>query len=159
MGCRKRNLDNISTPSSATTVNLTWISVLEPSTANVVILLVHYVFDVCLVFLDVVRVHDASHTSSNRQHPDLSGVRATKDNVRYLVAGARHRVIGVAISTLPLSEGVNVRCHNGCQMVHRRGRSQSVTQLGSCKTEDNKDASARSRLGCDKWHRQDRDDI
>lgn len=59
----------------------TRISVLEPSTANIRILLINHVLDVFLELLDVIRIHNSGHAGADGEHSDFPRIRPMKNDV------------------------------------------------------------------------------
>lgn len=60
-----------------------WVSVLEPGSSQISVLLVHNMLNVRAVFLDIVRVHDAGNPRADRDDFQTSIPRVIEDRVGY----------------------------------------------------------------------------
>ena len=101
----------ISMPVARTYSTLTGIPVLKPSATNLFVLFVDDMLDILHALLDVIGVHDACDTSTDRENFDLSCVRAVKHDVRNFIFAPGNLIICITVCALEAGEGVDVGCH------------------------------------------------
>lgn len=58
-----------------------WVSVLQPGTANIGVFLIDDMLHILQHFLDVIRIHDPGHAGADRQDSYLAGIGPMQHNV------------------------------------------------------------------------------